>query len=221
MKNDCTRVCRSLIAILTLLGGLFWAATGLSQTQQGLAAGDPSSGVSSSAGQRQILSQPLPESVLYQVFFQFVADLDRFADKLGGLGNKKGAAAWHTHAQRMAGLTSEEGEILKRVAYECNQDLSDNRAQAKDALTKFHAQYPDGAFRKLPRPAELTQLRAFRQKIIESHVAQLRSQLSEESLQKLESYMKELFPSVVTTQLSPGSAKASIARRLSLDQGAQ
>jgi len=65
-----------------------------------------------------------PDPLEFFFFFRHLASLDAAADKAVAEGNPD-ASEWKSVIQREAGLTDEEGAILKEVAYACNQALSE------------------------------------------------------------------------------------------------
>src|SRR5262245_25001962 len=66
-------------------------------------------------------------------FFQHLANLDAAADAAEAAGNPPDASSWRSLDQRAAGLTDQEGAILKQVAYGCNQALRDHDAEVQAA----------------------------------------------------------------------------------------
>jgi len=196
-------ICLSAKAICICLISVLWSGYGLAQSR---VTGTVSPITSSSSEQEQAGTQSLPESVRYPLFFRFLASLDQFASKLENEGNKKAAAAWKTHVQRAAGIDDNDAEILKKIAYDCNQSLDDNHAQLASAMKRFRDQYPNGAFRKAARPPEVIQLRSDKQQILASHIDQLKSEVSEESLRKVDSYIASVFRATVRTKMAPSSS---------------
>jgi len=103
-----------------------------------------------------------PDLLEFFFFFRHLASLDAAADDAVAEGNLD-ASQWKSHDQRAAGLTDEQGVILKAVAYACNQTLSDPTIS------------PD-------RPAG-------RMAIVSAAMSELRSRLGEETFQTLAQYV--------------------------------
>lgn len=149
----------------------------------------------------------LPEDVRYRLFFRYVAHLEAFAADLEMKGDAKAAAAWRAVLQRRAGLSEQEGAVMKRIASDAIQALAANEAQLKPALATFRAQRLDA---KSAPPQEIKQLQAARREIVTSHVEQLKEQLGEVAFKKLDAYVSTLYQNAVTTK-APGGSSASHA----------
>lgn len=192
-----------LAVALFLAGAVAAAHASLAQSQP---AADPAPtarpGLAAAGG------AALPEEVRYRLFFRYVAHLDAFAADLAKKGDTKAAAAWHTVLQRRAGLSDQEGEVMKRIASDALQALAANEAQLKPALATFRAQRLDA---KSAPPQEIQQLQAARREIVPSHVEQLKEQLGEVAFKKLDAYVGTLYRNAVTTK-APGASSASHAR---------
>jgi hypothetical protein len=142
----------------------------------------------------QKVSSGAPNLLELFFFFRHLTSLDAAADKAVAEGNPD-ASEWKSLIQREAGLTEEQGSILKKVAYACNQALSDAEAQAKlssgDPTTGSIDQPPG------------------RMEIVSAAVDELRSRLGEEDFQLLAAYVHARFGSEIEKVSStPGGAPA-------------
>lgn len=136
---------------------------------------------------------PVPAPyMVYQLFFMHLANLDALAERLDAKGED--GNAWRTHEQKRARLTPEEGEIMKRVAYDCNQALQEQDKRIHDAIFSFRHQYPNGQLRNVQAPQEVQELWMGRIQIINSHIDQLRALLGDSSFQKLDDWVLRDFP---------------------------
>jgi hypothetical protein len=140
---------------------------------------------------------------MYGLFFEHLASLDEVADEQAAAGNADAATGWRTHEQHAAGLSDEEGKILKQAAYDCNQAVKNQDAKIQAAISAFHDQYPNGQFLSIPLPPELIQLDQDRIAIINSQIDQLRLGLGDESFQKLDSYIQANFQAPVQVTPNP------------------
>jgi len=128
-----------------------------------------------------------PDPVVeFLFFFQHLASLDAAADSAEAEGNPN-ASQWRRHEQLAAGLTDEQGEILKEVAYGCNQALQDHDAELQASGTI---------------PADQS---VGTREIVSAAVDELRSRLGEEAFQTLASYVHATFgPEIELVSSSPG-----------------
>lgn len=150
----------------------------------------------------------------YDFYFKHLASLDEVANEQAAAGNADAATRWRAHEQRAAGLSDEEGRILKDVAYGCNQAVKDQDASIQAGISAFHDQYPNGQFLSIPLPLEMIQLDQDKIAIINSHIDQLRSGLGDVSFQKLDSYIQANFqPPAPVTTTPPGPVPPSISPR--------
>jgi len=175
----------------------------LEQSQQ-----QPQADGSAQARPQQPHTKAVPDHVLYSIFFRQIANLDQAANKMDSEG--KNGNELRTHVQRAAGLQESEGVILKQVAADCNKALRDNEAQAREIITRMHAQYPKGAYLKLAPPAELVQLDEDRKQIVNEHITQLRTALDEPSFARLDGYMRSLIKTTVTELPAARSANRGV-----------
>src|SRR5437660_12724905 len=151
---------------------------------------------------------PAPIWVTYHFFFLHVENLDKVAAEEEAKG--KEGAKWRTHDQRAAGLSEEEGKILRQKAHDCNREVNEVDAKFQAGVQDFHGQVPNEQVRKVTPLPELDQLLQQRIQIINSSVDRLRSMLGEESFQKLDSYVRSNFqPVAVQTPDTPASVSKS------------
>jgi hypothetical protein len=136
---------------------------------------------------------PAPAWMVYRVFFLHLAHLDQLADQDNANGNVEGANGWRAFEQQAAGLTEGETQLLKQVAYSCNDQLKVLGAALQTQITSFRAQYPNGQFLTVPVPQEVIQ--SFQQNVttINSCIDQLSAGLGAASFQKLDSYIQTRF----------------------------
>ena len=136
---------------------------------------------------------PVPVWMTYQFFFVHLAHLDQLADQDQANGNVEGANGWRTFEQQKIGLTDSESQLLKQVAYSCNDSLKALDTAYQTQVANFRAQHPNGQFLNLPLPAEISQ--AFQQKIaaVYSCINQLSTGLGSASFQKLDNYVNSHF----------------------------
>src|SRR5580765_6128817 len=125
---------------------------------------------------------PAPIWVTYHFFFLHVENLDRVAAEEEAKG--KEGYKWRTHDQRAAGLSEEEGKILRQKTHDCNREVNDVDAKFQAGVRDFHGQVPNEQVRDVAPLPELDQLLQQRIQIINSYVDRLRSMLGEESFQK-------------------------------------
>jgi len=131
-----------------------------------------------------------------------VANLDRVAAQEEARG--KDGDKWRTHDQRAAGLSEDEGTIVRQVAHDCNQAVSTMDAHIQMEASTLRTNNPTGQGRNTPLPATLEYRWQQRIQIITSHIDQLRSMLGEDSFQKLDGYVhREFEPNVMTVPGAP------------------
>jgi hypothetical protein len=112
---------------------------------------------------------------VFHFFFQHLVNLDAAADAAEAADNTLDASAWRTLDQVAAGLTEQEGTILKGVAYGCIQALQDHDTGVQA--------------RPIPGGDEPPE----RMQIVSAAIDQLRTQLGEDVYQTLASYVQETF----------------------------
>jgi hypothetical protein len=148
----------------------------------------------------------VPDWARYRFFFLHLANLDKLAAKKDARGED--GSKWRTHTQRAAGLTETEGQVMKEVAFECNQAVSDVTAQM-DALTADYKNQVAGGQRPTPPTEQRRQLAEKRIAIINAHIDRLRVMLGDESFQKVETYLKETFKAEVKVSPTPPAQGAT------------
>jgi hypothetical protein len=152
------------------------------------------------------LAAEVPNWVRYRFFFLHLASLDKLAADQEAKG--KDGKAWRTHAQRAAGLSEEEGKIMKQIAFECNQAASDVTAQA-DALMATYRTQVAAAPTAVPPAEQRRQLAEQKIQIINAHIDRLRSMLGDTAFQKLDTYLKETFKAEVRTSPATSAAQGA------------
>jgi len=158
------------------------------------------------AAHAQGSAQVVPDYVTYRFFFTHLANLGQLADTLEKAG--KDGSKWRTHDQHAAGLSDAEGQILTQVAQDCNQSLKTEDTKIQASITAFHNQFPNGQFVHVSAPPELSQFENEKIQAINTHIEQLKSQLGQDSFNKLDTYVKSTFkPAIVTLPAGAASAK--------------
>lgn len=149
---------------------------------------------------------PVPVWMVYRSFFLHLAHLDQLADQDQANGNAEGANGWRTFEQQAAGLTDSEAQLMKQVAYSCNDQLKTLDATIQTQITNFRTQYPNGKFLTVPIPPGISQ--SFQQKVatVNSCIAQISTDLGAASFQKLDNYVQTHFQPAM--QAVPGPAPA-------------
>lgn len=153
-------------------------------------------------------AQPVPDHVIYLIYFRHLANLDQVAAQREAEGKEGGG--WRSHEQRAAGLNEDEGKVLKQVAYDCIQAVTEVDKKIQNVIANFHAQRPQGEYLRVPPPQELTQLEEEKTQIINAHIEQLESRLGEDAFKKLTAHVSNNFkPSVkqLPVQSPPPTAK--------------
>jgi hypothetical protein len=151
-------------------------------------------------------AQVVPDYVTYRFFFTHLANLGQLADSLEKAG--KDGSKWRTHDQHAAGLSDAEGQILTQVAQDCNQSLKNEDTKIQSSITGFHNQFPNGQFVSVSAPPELAQFENEKIQAINTHIEQLKSQLGQDSFNKLDVYVKNTFkPAIITLPAAAASAR--------------
>jgi hypothetical protein len=140
-------------------------------------------------------AQPVPDHIIYLLYFRHLANLDQVAAQREAEG--KEGRGWRSHEQRAAGLSEEEGNILKQVAYDCIQAVTEADRKIQNVITNFHAQHPRGEYNRVPPPPELPQLEKEKTQIINAHIEQLKSLLGEDAFNKLAAHLNRDFKTSV------------------------
>src|SRR5215213_5365777 len=163
------------------------------------------------AGPVNSASVPVPLWKVYRAFFVHLAHLDQLADQNQASGNLDIANGWRTLDQQKAQLSDSETQILKQVAYDCNDQLKTLDATIQAQLTSFRSQYPNGKFLSIPVPPDLSQ--SFDQKaiIVNSCIDRLKTGLGA-SFQKLDTYVQANFQVAAQTTAQSAETVAAVAQ---------
>lgn len=145
-------------------------------------------------------SESVPDSILYRFYFAHLENLDRVAAQQEAAG--KEGLGWRTHEARAAGLTPEEGEVLRQVAADCNRLVRENRSRLQAALAPERS--PKSAGKAVQDPQEnILPLAADDERAVLERVDELRTRLGEAAFQKLDRYLRASFRPRITTRAVP------------------
>ena len=133
----------------------------------------------------------IPQSTLFELFFNNMGVLNEVADKDDKAGDHIAAAAWRTHDQIAAGLNDAEGQILREITLDCVRILKENDAKIRALAERDRAQAPPGTL--VPASPEMIQTFEERKKAINDHIEKLREALGEASFNKLDTYVHSSF----------------------------
>jgi len=178
----------------------------LSPAQPATPANPPAAGVNSPVVTAPLESPSgIPQSALFELFFNNMSVLNEVADKDDKAGDHIAAAAWRTHDQRAAGLNDAEGQILREITLDCIRMLKENDAKIQALAERDRAQMTPGVI----RPASVEMIQAFeeRKKVISDHIERLREALGDASFNKLDTYVHSSFHAEV---IAPKPAPPSI-----------
>lgn len=133
----------------------------------------------------------IPQSALFELFFNNMSVLNQVADKDDKAGDHISAAAWRTHDQRAAGLNDAEGQIMREIVLDCIRILKENDAKIRALAERDRAQMPPG----VASPASVEMIQAFedRKKVVNDHIERLREALGDASFNKLDTYVHSSF----------------------------
>ncbi|MES1243970.1 MAG: Ig-like domain-containing protein [Acidobacteriota bacterium] len=135
-----------------------------------------------------------PDPVEFDLFFLHLANLDAAADEAEAAGRPaEEVKPWRSHDQRAAGLTDEEGAILRQVAGGCRQFLKERDDWRRLAGTAA-SQAPAG-----------------RKPIVGSSVDELRARLGEEAFRKLYQYVHAKFGRAIQVSGDSPQSPRSVA----------
>jgi len=129
-----------------------------------------------------------PDYVLYDMFFHRLANMERLASQEEAKG--RDGNGYRDRYWQAAGLTKEEGTILRETALHCLQALEDLSAYMRAQYAERgiepsnRLELPPGT--DSPRPYETPT------EIVNDHVAQLRRLLGDDTFAKLDHYIKEV-----------------------------
>jgi len=160
--------------------------------QRATPANPPTVGVNSPAVIAPLESQSgIPQSALFELFFNNMSVLNEVADKDDKAGDHITAEAWRTHDQRAAGLNDAEGQILREITLDCVRILKKNDAKIRALAERDRAQAPPGTI--IPASPEMIQAFEERKKAVSDHIESLREALGDVSFNKLDTYVHSSF----------------------------
>jgi len=133
----------------------------------------------------------IPQSALFELFFNNMSVLNEVADKDDKAGDHITAAAWRTHDQRAAGLNDAEGQILREIALDCVRTLKENDVKIRVLATRDRAQMTPGTI--IPASPEMIQTFEEHKKVVSDHIERLREALGAASFSKLDTYVHSSF----------------------------
>jgi hypothetical protein len=167
---------------------------------------DSASSVSANQSSLSALTSQVavPQSVLFEMFFNNLEVLNQVADADEKAGKHNSASEWRRLYQKGAGLNDAEGDILRETVLDCLQSLKVQDAKFRVAAEKFRAQLTPGAPEQIP--PDLAQLFDDRKKIIADHIEALKTALGEASFAKLDSFVHSSFH---VEMIAPKSATPS------------
>jgi hypothetical protein len=148
---------------------------------------------------------PIPQNVLFELFFNNMRALNKAAESDDKAGDHISAEAWRRHDQEAAGLNDAEGDILREIVLDCLRELKVQDAKFRALAEKERAQMTPGVIR--PASAELAQIFEGRKKILSDHIEKLREALGDTSFNKLDAYIHSTFHAQV---IEPKPASSSI-----------
>lgn len=164
----------------------------LSPGQLATPATPAAAGVSSPLMTAPLESQSgVPQSALFELFFNNMSVLNEVADKDDKAGDHIAAAAWRTHDQMAAGLNDAEGQILREITLDCARILKENDAKIRVLAERDRAQATPGTI--IPASPEMIQTFEERKKAISDHIERLREALGDASFNKLDTYIHSSF----------------------------
>jgi hypothetical protein len=143
----------------------------------------------------RLVRQTVPEAAMFGRYLHNIAMMDKFAANGGEDGTA--AAKARDDEQKACGLGASEEEILQRVADDLQKDtqndLLDPPARALAA---------NGPKTQTPRPVDSARFGGLREGI-DSHIAQLRSDLGEISFEKVEKRVHAFYESDPISRVLP------------------
>lgn len=167
-------------------------SNGPSPARRATPANPPAAGANSSVVTAPLESHPgIPQSTLFELFFNNMSVLNEVADKEDKAGDHIAAAAWRTHDQTAAGLNDAEGQILREITLDCIRILKENDAKIRALAERDRAQMPPGV--TIPASVEMIQTFEDRKKVINEHIERLREALGDASFNKLDTYVHSSF----------------------------
>lgn len=180
-------------------------STGPSPGMPATPANPPAAGVNSPLAAAPLESKSgIPQSALFEVFFNNMSVLNEVADKDDKAGDHITAAAWRTYDQTAAGLNDSEGQILREIALDCVRMLKENDAKIRALAERDRAQMTPGV--TSPASVEMIQTFEDRKKIMSDHIERLREALGDAPFNKLDTYVYSSFHAEV---IAPKAATPS------------
>lgn len=133
----------------------------------------------------------VPDHVAYKFLFHHVVLLKQRSDRASAAGQNR--TSLRSIVRREAGLNEAEGDLLEKIALECDSQIEIQNAKAKKIIEEIHARYPFGiynpSFPPLPDP-RLSAMQQERENMILSFRDRLRASLGEDAFMKLDAYVK-------------------------------
>jgi len=141
--------------------------------------------------------QPIPSHVLYEQFVRYQNHLDRVAANAVLQG--KDGSDFRNHFQQKVGFTDAQFALVRTAAQQLETDLNAQDAKARVVINAFR-QAHQGATPPAtvpPPPAELAQLQAQRDQMVNDEIAILKTALGSTAAAKLDDVIqKEMGPNV-------------------------
>jgi hypothetical protein len=186
-------------------------SNGPSPSQPATPANPPAAGVNSPVVTAPLESQSvIPQSALFELFFNNMSVLNDVADKDDKAGDHISAAAWRTHDQRAAGLNDAEGQILREITLDCIRMLKEKDAKIRALAKRDSAQMTPGVIK--PASVEMIQTFEDRKKIMSDHIERLREALGDASFNKLDTYVHSSFHADVIAPKPPSPSTTIIEK---------
>lgn len=216
MKNWTSVLPKSMLAVSLLAGGLVAAQTpGAILPTTEVTAGAPSGKQSLTVP----VDRPVPDHIIYHFFFIHVVNLDQAADKMEAEPKNsdylRTAAYYRALDEKAAGLTDEEGAMVKKIAHDCIQTLNDQNAKTKAVIDARRAESP--APHNALTKSEMANSIAARNTTLTGALDQLKAELGDTSFAKLDTYVKSVIhPKEATMGARRPSAEPNLDRALPL-----
>jgi hypothetical protein len=138
----------------------------------------------------RLVREPLTEFSMYSRYLHYIASLDKFAAN-GGEDGKEAARARDVE-QEACWLSDKEEGILQHVAEDFQKDIKEHPPRPVPGAVRVAG---DPAINSVGQAAPSTPFAEERKRIIESHIAQLKSDLGEAGFKKIEKRARALYES--------------------------
>ena len=141
----------------------------------------------------RLVRQPLPEAAMFARYLHTIAMMDKFAANGGEDGTA--AASARDEEQKACGLSDRDEETLRRVADDLQKDTQNDLIEPRGTAprqTELAASRPTTTL--TTRPVDSARFAGLREGI-DSHIAQLRSDVGEASFEKVEKRVHALYES--------------------------